>query len=164
MKLLLALCLLACTSCSHSYYIVRHAERASQGPNMSSDVPLSETGQERAQALKALLQNEKISEIFSTNTTRTKTTAQPLAEKLGKTVQIYGPRPDSAFIQLLKTKKKNILIVGHSNTIDDIANMLSGKTVVAGDLKETEYDNLFVVKVKGKKASFKKRKFGTLTL
>jgi broad specificity phosphatase PhoE len=163
MKLLFAIILLACMSCTHSYYIVRHAERATAGPNMSSDVPLSEAGQQRAQALRSLLQNEKIDEIFSTNTTRTKSTAQPIADHLNKTVQMYGPRPDSAFIQLLRSKKKNVLVVGHSNTVDDIANMLTGKTVVAADLKETEYDNLFVVKTKGKKVTFENRKYGTAT-
>jgi broad specificity phosphatase PhoE len=163
MKFLFLIIILACVSCTHSYYIVRHAERATQGPNMSSDVPLSEAGQQRAEALKTLLQNEKISEIFSTNTTRTRTTAQPTAKYLQKTIQIYGPRPDSAFIQLLKTKRRNVLVVGHSNTVDDIVNMLCGKTAVPGDLKETEYDNLFVVKIKGKKAVLEGRKYGAPT-
>lgn len=164
MKYLFFIIVLAFTSCkTHSYFIVRHAERATQGPNMSSDVPLSEAGQQRAQALKATLQNEKIDEIFSTNTIRTRSTAQPLADQLQKTVQIYGPGPDSAFIANLKSKSKNILIVGHSNTVDDVINMLCGKTVIPTDLKETEYDNLFVVKMKGKKAVVENRKYGTPT-
>jgi len=36
------------SSCSHSYYIVRHAEKATQEANMSSDVPLTEKGRQRA--------------------------------------------------------------------------------------------------------------------
>lgn len=160
MKFLLPFIVIACMSCSsHRYFVVRHAERATQGPGMSSDVPLSETGKERAEALKVLLENEKIDEIFSTNTARTKTTAQPTADFFMKTIQTYGPMPDSAFIQLLKTKRKNVLVVGHSNTVDDIVNKLCDKTVVPGDLDETEYDNLFIVTMKGKKATFEGRKF-----
>lgn len=154
MKLLFALIAVACMSCTHTYYVVRHAEKAAAGPNMSSDVALSEDGQKRAQKLRDLLKNAKITEIFSTNTIRTKTTAQPTADYFKKDIQIYGPRPDSAFIQLIKSKKKNVLIVGHSNTIDDIANGLSGEKKVPGDLDDSNYNSLFIIKVRGKKVSF----------
>lgn len=161
MKLLLLVIVLACVSCNHhTYYILRHAERATQGAGMSSDVPLSEAGQQRAQILKYQLQNAKIDEIFSTNTLRTRSTVQPLADSLQKTVQIYGPRPDSAFIANLKLKRKNVIIVGHSNTVDDIANMLAGKTVIPSDLPETQYGDLFIVTMRGKKAGFRVLKYG----
>jgi broad specificity phosphatase PhoE len=164
MKLLIFFALIACVSCSpsYSYYIVRHAERATQGAGMSSDVPLSETGQQRAQALKYQLQNAKVDEIFSTNTLRTRSTVKPLADTLQKTIQIYGPRPDSAFIANLRSKRKNIVIVGHSNTVDDIANGLAGKTVIPADLPETQYGDLFIVTVRGKKIGFKTSKYGDI--
>ena len=146
-------------SCSHSYFVVRHAERATAGPNMSSDVSLSEAGSQRAEKLKEILKAKKIGEVFSTNTLRTRSTAQPTADYFQLKIQLYGPRPDSAFIQSLKSKKKNVLVVGHSNTVDDIVNMLCGKTQVSGDLAETEYDNLFIIKMKGKKAGFIREKF-----
>ena len=101
---------------------------------MSSDVPLTEKGKQRAEALKEILKDKKIAYVFSTNTIRTKSTAQPTADYFHLTTEIYGPRPDSAFISLLKSKKKNTLIVGHSNTVDDIVNMLCGEKKVAGDL------------------------------
>jgi len=156
MKLFLAFfVVLIFASCSrHTYYVVRHAEKAAAGPNMSSDVPLSEEGQKRAEHIRYHLQNEKINEIFSTNTIRTKTTAQPTADYFKKDIQIYGPRPDSAFIQQLKSKKKNILIVGHSNTVDDIVNGLCGEKKVPRDLDESEYNKLFIITVKGKKIMF----------
>jgi broad specificity phosphatase PhoE len=162
MRIVLSIVLLTCLSCTHSYYIVRHAERAEAGPAMSKDVPLTEAGEHRAMALRELLQNEKIDEIFSTNTLRTRSTAQPAADYFRESITIYGPVPDSAFIRLLKSKRRNVLIVGHSNTVDDIVNMLCGKKVVPGDLAETEYDNLFVVTMKGKKAVFERRKYGNL--
>src|SRR5687768_18057231 len=91
---------------------------------------------------------------------RTKTTAKPTADHFGITTETYGPRPDSAFIAMLKNSKKNILVVGHSNTIDDIANMLTGETVVPGDLKDSEYDNLYIIKRKGEKFVFKGERYG----
>ena len=143
------------SSCSHSYYIVRHAEKATQEANMSSDVPLTEKGRQRAEALKEILKDKKIAYIFSTNTIRTKSTAQPTADYFHLTTEMYGPRPDSAFIMLLKSKKKNTLIIGHSNTVDDIVNMLCGKKELSNDLPDTEYSKLFIVRLKGKKVFFR---------
>jgi broad specificity phosphatase PhoE len=152
------------TACSHTYYLVRHAEKAeaASGTTMSTrgNPPLSVEGEERAQALKDALQSSKIDYIFSTNTTRTLSTAEPLRQLRGLTVEHYGPMPDAAFIEKLKGIKKNVLVVGHSNTIDDIVNGLTGEKTVPGDLPESEYNNLFVITYKGKKVKFERRTFG----
>lgn len=145
-------------SCTTSYYVVRHAEKAAAEPNMSSDVPLSDAGKQRAEKLKEVLKNKKIAYIFSTNTIRTKTTAEPTANYFGLKTELYA-KPDSAFISKLKSLKKNTLITGHSNTVDDIVNMFFTEKKVEGDLKDTDYDNLFIVKRKGKKYFFERRKY-----
>ena len=64
------------------------------------------------------------------------------------------------FIAKLKALKKNTLIVGHSNTVDEVVNGLTGTNSVPGDLQDSEYNNLFVIKVKGKKVSFERKKYG----
>ena len=46
-------------------------------------------------------------------------------------------------------------------TVDDIANKLCGEKVVPGDLKDNEYDNLFIIKRKGNHFSFTGKKYGT---
>ncbi len=155
-------------SCGNTYYIVRHAEKAAgvdpQTMKSLTDPPLTIEGQERALKLKEMLSGKNIRHFYSTNTLRTISTAKPLKEMfLNTSIQIYSSRPDSmnAFIQHLKTiRKGNVLIVGHSNTVDDIANKLSGQTVVPGDLKDSEYDNLFIVRRKGKGFVFKAEKYG----
>jgi phosphohistidine phosphatase SixA len=151
------------TACSHSYYVVRHAEKASAGAgtNMSANnPPLSAEGEQRAQALKELLKGAKIKYMFSTNTIRTRTTAEPLSKELGLTIENYGPMPDSAFILKLKGIKKNVLVVGHSNTVDDIVNGLTGKKTVPGDLQDSEYSNLYIITFRGKNVSFLHRTYG----
>ncbi|HPG11305.1 MAG TPA: histidine phosphatase family protein [Chitinophagaceae bacterium] len=147
-------------SCGNTYYIVRHAEKAAQGPNMTSDVPLTEEGKARAEDLKNILKKKKIAYIYSTNTIRTKSTAQPTADYFKLPIEMYNPRPDQSFIDLLKAKTKNTLIVGHSNTVDDIVNMLCGKKKIASDLADAEYDNLFMVKRRGDRYVFTYQKFG----
>jgi hypothetical protein len=73
-------------------------------------------------------------------------------------IQTYGPKPDSAFISQLRSLKKNTLIVGHSNTVDDIVNMLCNEQKLT-DLQDAEYDNLFIVTIKNGTAHFERKKF-----
>lgn len=163
MKNLLVAFLVIFSSCSQTIYIVRHAEKAAVGTNMSSDVALSNEGKERAWALKEVLRKRKIAYIFSTNTLRAKATAQPTAEYFGLKIEIYNPLPDSSFINLLKSRKGNVLVVGHSNTAPDIVNMLCGEKKVPGDLKDSEYDKLFIVKKRGRHYVFSWEYYGRLT-
>ena len=46
------------------------------------------------------------------------------------------------------------------HTVDDIVNKLCGQVKIASDLKDGEYDNLFLVKIRGRKISFDRRKYG----
>lgn len=153
------------TSCSRTYYIVRHAEKAvpSLGTKMNTpdDPVLSDEGKARAQNLKEVLKDQNIAAIYSTNTIRARTTVEPLSQVLGVSIQTYGPRPDSTFINKLKASRGNTLVVGHSNTVDDIVNGLLNEKKLS-DLADSEYNNLFVVKYKrffGTKIRYAARKF-----
>jgi len=155
----IALVLLSCKTTS--YYIVRHAEKetTTTTTTMTSDVPLSAAGKQRAEALKELLQNENIKHVFSTNYIRTKSTAQPLVDAIQIPIETYDPK-DPQFVSKLKGLNGNSLIVGHSNTVDDVVNELTGKKEIQGDLPDSAYGDLFVVKKKGKRMIFEKKHFG----
>ena len=153
------------TSCSHTYYVVRHAEKASPSPGGTMSTPddpdLSNEGYKRAEALRETLKDKNIAKIYSTNTKRTRLTADPLSKLTGISIETYGPRPDSAFISKLKGLKTNTLIVGHSNTVDDVVNGLANAKTLS-DLADSEYDNLFVVQYKrflGTRVVFERRKY-----
>lgn len=134
------------TSCQSSFYIVRHAEKGTQPAN---NPPLTEAGSQRAEDLKKILLDKKITDIYSTQTLRTESTAKPLADAINVSVQSYDARNQTAFIEKLKQmKKKNVLIVGHSNTIRHIINGLYEKDTIKKDLEDAEYNNLFIVKRK----------------
>jgi phosphohistidine phosphatase SixA len=163
-KSLLFVAIVFLLSCkTTTYYIVRHAEKESSttmsGNAMTSDVPLSEQGRQRAEALKDLLRRENIKYIFSTNYIRTKSTAQPLAEALNVRIEMYDPK-DVSFVSRLKSLDGNALIVGHSNTVDELVNELAGKKEISGDLPDSDYGDLFVVRKKGNKLEFEKKHFG----
>lgn len=139
-----------------TYYIVRHAEKDTG----SGDVPLSAEGKERAMALKQLLLNKKITGIYSTNYKRTTSTVAPLAKALQLPIQNYAIG-DTAFINTLKGFDKGaVLIAGHSNTVDDMANALAGRTVVAGDLPDNAFGDLFIVTKTDGRTTFQKKHFG----
>lgn len=158
---LFVFCILFITSCSKTtYYIVRHAEKATAAPNMSSDVPLTDAGKARANKLRDMLQDKNVGFIFSTQTIRTTSTAKPLSDAISVPVQIYNHRDTmDLFIKRVKNiTTKNVLIVGHSNTVDDLVNKLTGQSLLT-DLQETEYDNFFIVKRSNKKFTLKKEKY-----
>lgn len=149
-------------SCSRNVYVVRHAEKIastdSAAKMMANDPPLSEAGKVRAIVLKDELLKKHISHIYSTNTIRTRSTAGPLSQALRINIESYS-NIDS-LVHLIRAMKGNVLIVGHSNTVDDIVNSLCGQKKIADDLKDSEYDNLFIVRLRGKKAIFGRRKYG----
>jgi phosphohistidine phosphatase SixA len=158
--LLLGLVITALSSCSYRVYVVRHAEKATSPAN---DPPLSAEGLQRSADLKRTLQGNKIKAIYSTKTSRTMQTAAPLVSCLNIQTIPYGPRPDSSFVATIKAGKKNTLVVGHSNTVDDLVNLLCGSKVVTGDLSEAVYDNLYIITMKGRKATLVSRKYGRST-
>src|SRR5687768_17890657 len=83
------------SSCTTTYYVVRHAEKEA-GTTMTattvrtSDVPLSLEGERRAEALKNLLNNKSVNQIWSTNTIRTKKTVEPYGMAVGKEIRLYS--------------------------------------------------------------------------
>ena len=85
--------------------------------------------------------------IYSTDYKRTRQTAQPLADRLGLTVQTYDAKRDLA--DFLKEVESNhigekVLIVGHSNTVPNMANILSG-TESYQQFDDADYNHLIIV-------------------
>ena len=149
--------LLSCQTTT--YFIVRHAEKETV-TTMTQDVPLSAAGKERAEALKTILLPQHIDHIYSTNTLRTTGTAMPLSGTIGLMIETYDPRDNSFVTRLKKINKGNVLVVGHSNTVDDMVNSLTGEIKIKSDLPDSQYGDLFIVKRKGKNYRFETKHFG----
>ncbi len=156
---------LSLSSCyTSNIYIVRHAERLDQSP----DTPLSAAGHQRAKDLAEKLGKEKIDSIFVSNYQRTRQTAQPLADLLGKQYAIYEPKPINVIVNRLnRLKGKNALVVGHSDTILEIAQGLGAKPSLP-KIESSDYDNLFFVTIKkslfGRKTTLIESIYGASTL
>ena len=138
------LILSACTTTQNSpktIYIVRHAEKQLEG----NDPELAYVGEVRAKKLAQILEKEDIKQVLSTDYTRTKNTAQPTADAAGLTVETYDPKDQEALIADLRTSEGNTLIVGHSNTVSQLANAFVSSGESFADLNDLEYDYIYVV-------------------
>jgi 2,3-bisphosphoglycerate-dependent phosphoglycerate mutase len=154
--IILSLSIILLNSCTTNFFIVRHAEKST---TPKDDPILTEAGTARAEKLKTILESKNIEEIYSTNTTRTKSTANPLVQKIQKEIQIYDAKNQTEFIEKLKKSKKNTLVVGHSNTIRFVINGLGETEFLKADLTESEYDNIFIVKRGSGKPKVERVKF-----
>lgn len=125
-------------------YIVRHAEKATTPPE---DPTLTAEGQAHAVALADRLGAQPIVAVFSTDTTRTRQTAAPLAEKLGLTVQIYSSPADLAALIKSTYAGKAVAIVGHSNTVPQIISALGATppAEIASGIPDDQFDNLYMM-------------------
>lgn len=104
-------------------YLVRHADR------VESVDALNDLGVKRAEDLKRAMRKNNIQHIFSSDYTRTKQTAAPLAEALKLSTKIYDAGNLPALVKKIKDhhRNQNILIVGHSNTTPEMANLFGVK-------------------------------------
>lgn len=157
------------SSCTSTYYVVRHAEKEA-GSTMAattlktSDVPLSLKGERRAEALKDSLFHKHAYLLWSTNTIRTKSTIEPYRQFLGNKIKLYSNDSLKYHIENWKRPSSTpLVIIGHSNTVDDIVNGLVGKNVLQ-DLPDSQYGDMFIVKRKRgpfkTKTSFHTKHFG----
>lgn len=137
--LFLAIALAACSAPAPQVYIVRHAEKLA-----GDDPPLSPPGVERAHALAGALSGAGITRIFSTDTRRTRATAAPLAHALGITPEIYSASAADALAAEIAASRQTVLIVGHSNTIAQMAAAFGVDPGTPVD-EATEYDRLYVI-------------------
>jgi broad specificity phosphatase PhoE len=123
------------------FFLLRHAEKDSLGN-------LSVTGRERAAQLPKIFKNIKFDRIFSTDVSRTKATAMTVCEAQKVPLELYKHQNQKALMeQWMQKKGQKILIVGHSNTIPALLNVLkNAKKPVFKDLGDNEYNKLFYIR------------------
>jgi len=150
-------------------FLIRHAEREDEP---RQDPPLKKEGVARSQELARLLSGAGIKAIFTSQFTRTKQTAEPLATKLGltpttftlkinpsNTRQIAAESTAEVTNKILERAGESVLVIGHSNSIPDVIKMLGGDVVPTID--ERKFDDLFIVTVYAKgKARVVQLKYG----
>ena len=168
MKLLGLFIIVICTmvQCnSAKVYIVRHAEKSTNPPK---DPDLTADGRERAENLAMLLKNKKIKAVYSTDTRRTRQTAEPFTLQEGLSIQSYNNDTLQKFLYKILDAEQNALIVGHSNTVIRMLTELDLKPTIK-EIPDNDYDNLYMVTLLSKngtggyKLKLKEKTYGKIS-
>lgn len=141
-----------------TFVIVRHAEKAGDG---SQDPPLTAQGAARAQRLADSLRGRPLQAVYATAFARTQRTAAPTADAHGLPVITYDAKqPAADFATRLRREHGagTVLVVGHSNTVPDIAAALCACSVAA--MRDDEYDRRTVIRIdRAGHASFREERY-----
>lgn len=138
---LLLVLLLSCMAAADTVYLVRHAEKQPQG----QDPGLTACGVEGATALADSLAAVKLAAVYATPYERTGQTAAAVAKQQQLDITPYDPRLPEVLVQQLKSLSQPALVVGHSNTVPQLVELLSG--IAMAPLTEQDYDLLYQVKL-----------------
>jgi broad specificity phosphatase PhoE len=140
--------------------LVRHAEK---GTEPAADPPLTDAGVARAKALAATLANMNVQAVISTELTRTRETARPVAEARGLTIETVHTGAKDAHVKAVADAVRAhagqvVLVVGHSNTVPAIIGALGGPKLA--DICDSQYSNYFVLYLNGKSADLSVSSYG----
>ena len=132
-----ALSIVACDP--GTVYLVRHAEKAT---GADPDVELSEQGKATAQALAAYFKDRELDAIYSTHLRRTQQTALPVASARDLDLRVLPAGDTARLLQRLKHVhcSEDVLVVGHSNTVPEIAAALGSE---AFEIADTEFGTIW---------------------
>jgi phosphohistidine phosphatase SixA len=146
--LTLSLSIVATAQKTKTIILIRHAEKEAAAMTDSANPPLSAAGKERAERLAKVVRKYHPGAIYSTDTIRTRSTVEPLAKKRGLTVQIYdASKPQDLVNTIMTSKTKRFVIVGHSNTIPPLANLLAKKELFK-NLEDNEYSVIWLIRLR----------------
>lgn len=126
------------------FFIIRHSEKDTAG---GSNADLNPMGRGRAKALEKMLKKVKINGVYSTDKPRTRHTAAPTSKSKHLLVEIYDPKKQKELLSSLVEKKGKFLIVGHSNTVHQLVNILTGNDQEK-EFSESDYSRFYIVSLK----------------
>ena len=121
--------------------VVRHAEKDTT--MLGSDPRLSAAGVVRSHELAQVLSEARVSAIYVTPWQRNRQTAQPLATRNRDTLIVVDAIDETVSRLRTRHRGQTVLVVGHSNTVPQIIEQLTGEKV--RPFVENDYDRLYVV-------------------
>lgn len=149
---------MASASALTTIILIRHGER--NAPTSANPDPhLNTAGKARAKKLIHVLGQSGIRAIYRSHFARSRETAQPLAGNLGLSPIVLDEPLQIKSDILSNHAGQTVLVIGHSDTVPDLINRFGAGSVPVID--DSEFDNLFVVKVfNQQRASVTRLKYG----
>ncbi len=139
-----------------TFILLRHAEKDISASANKADPELTAEGQKRAERLVGTVKKYKPQQIFSTIFKRARATVTPLAENLNPDYRLQLQFYDYAELEklaerLLKLNVKTVVVVGHNTTTPELANLLIKQDKYKA-LNDSEYDKIWIIKIKRNKS------------
>ena len=130
-----------------TYFLIRHAEKVRiDAADVNPD--LNERGYQRAENWKKVLQHISFDAIYSSNYSRTLKTAEPISKMSNLEPIIYNPSKIDYELFKTENKGKNVLVVGHSNTIPQFVNALINQQKYF-EMDDDDFSGLFIITING---------------
>jgi phosphohistidine phosphatase SixA len=146
---------------TYSLYIVRHAEK-----HPGKDSTLMPEGHRRAGDLARWLKDKGIKRIYITPYKRSMQTGDSLRLLTRLDTAYYKPDTTGAgLLEAIAAHKdggKNLLIIGHSNTVIPLVKAMGGTPDISV-IGDTEFDHLFIISIGGKKILTRHEHYGVKT-
>lgn len=163
LAMLVLLAAVAACAMPTTFVVVRHAEKAKR---QGRDPDLTAVGRARAQALLAEVADRSVAAVYHTPYRRTLQTVEPVAERFGLTpIEVpyeFGEEPAHADAVVTDALRRfpgmTVVYAGHTTTVPAMLRRLGIDW--AREIPESEYDNLFIVIVKGESARLEQRRYG----
>ena len=132
---------LAAVQAQEAVYLIRHAEQVLD----VADPPLTDAGQQRANAWADILRDAEIKVVYISKKRRTKQTGEPIAQALNIPLETMTRRDVAGLVERLRTRHADdaALIVSHSRTIPKLLKEFGHLEDVT--IERDDYDNLFIV-------------------
>jgi broad specificity phosphatase PhoE len=137
------------TASSTTVIVIRHAEKDTVN---ATDPALSAAGEARAALLARMLGGTqgagRLDAIYVSDTLRSRSTAAPLAARLGLVPIVNGTDDPKGLARrvLRENRGKRVMIVGHVNTVPEIVAVLSGRGDIP-KMDEHDFGSMYVVTV-----------------
>jgi broad specificity phosphatase PhoE len=137
--------------------LVRHAERVVSG----NDPALSTAGRARAKLLARMLSEASVQGVYVTEFLRSRQTGERTAAAAGMPLTQYDAGNATALVATITASHLSgtVLVVAHSNTVDDVAAAFGAPGV--GELAEAEFDRMFILARRSCGTTLLRLRFGT---
>jgi 2,3-bisphosphoglycerate-dependent phosphoglycerate mutase len=131
--------------------LVRHAEKDVSAAADPNDPVLTPEGRQRAERLWKAIKRFKPGALYSTDYKRTRETLAEVSRRRRLEVRTYDPKkPDVLASDIMNSPTKRFLVVGHSNTIPGLVNLLIRKELFK-QLDDAEHGVIWVVRLRKNK-------------
>jgi phosphohistidine phosphatase SixA len=137
------------TANSTTVIVIRHAEKQTVS---AADPALSEAGEARAALLARMFGDTqgagRLDAIYVSATLRSRSTAAPLAARLGIAPVVAAADDPQALARrvLRENSGRRVMVIGHINTVPEIVSALAGRSDIAS-IDEQDFATMYVVSV-----------------